>query len=43
MSPHFQTHKLNEEGFKKAQQIAHAFDALLTQLELIARPFNREM
>jgi hypothetical protein len=35
MHPQFAVHMLNEEGKKKAQEIAQGFDDLLTRLESI--------
>lgn len=39
----FEVHRLNEEGIKKAQEIAKAFDDLLFSLETLALvPSGRE-
>ena len=42
MSPLFQTHKLNDNGFYKAKEIAVAFNSLLIQLEHLCPIDNRE-
>lgn len=40
--PLFQVHKLNEVGFRKAEQIAAAFDALLQALDHLCPSDGRE-
>lgn len=40
MDPAFEVHTLNDEGKKKAQQLAEMFDGLLSSVKNIAGPFD---
>jgi len=42
MDPLFQVHRLNEAGLRKAEDLAHAFDLLLTTLYQICPGNTRE-
>lgn len=42
MDPLFQVHMLNDEGIRKAQKLAIAFDDLITELRVLCPENTRE-